>query len=144
VRRVPAAWLAASYRMTTLKAAPRPRPYTVLSSTFRLPKGDTAELVRLADEHADFRKLTQPTGACAGSTFANPDGDFAGRLLDVAGLKGHRIGGAQFSPKHANWIVNSGGATAADVRELIAHARAVVRERFGLDLRPEVEEIGEA
>ena len=143
IREYPGEWLNASYRLTRLKSATRPRPLVVVASVFRLPKGDTKELVRLADEHADFRKLTQPTGACAGSTFANPDGDFAGRLLEVAGLKGHRIGGAQFSPKHANWIVNTGGATAAEVRELIAYARAVVRDRFGVDLRPEVEEIGE-
>jgi UDP-N-acetylmuramate dehydrogenase len=139
----PGAWLEATYRLTRLKVAPRPRPLTVLAAIFRLPKGETAELVRLADEHASFRKLTQPTGACAGSTFANPAGDFAGRLLEVAGLKGHRVGGVHFSPKHANWIVNTGGATAADVRELIAHARSVIHDRFGIDLRPEVEEIGE-
>jgi UDP-N-acetylmuramate--alanine ligase len=139
----PGDWLDASYRLTRLKAAPRPRPLTVLAATFRLPKGDTAELVRLADEHAAFRKQTQPTGACAGSTFANPEGDFAGRLLEAAGLKGHRVGGVHFSPKHANWIVNTGGANAADVRELIAHARSVTHDRFDIDLRPEVEEIGE-
>ena len=100
--------------MTRLKRPPRPRPLTVLDSVFRLPKGDPAELVRLADEHADFRKRTQPTGACAGSTFANPPGDFAGRLLEEAGLKGYRVGGVQFSPKHTNWIVNTGGGTAAE------------------------------
>lgn len=136
-------WLDATYRMTRLKRADRPRPYTVIESVFRLPKGDTTELVALADDHARFRKETQPTGACAGSTFANPDGDFAGRLLEEAGLKGYRIGGAQFSPKHANWIVNTGGATAADVRALIAHARGVIQDRYDIALRPEVEELGE-
>lgn len=138
-----AEWLEASYRMTRLKRAERPRPLTVVESVFRLRKGDAASLVALADDHAAFRKRTQPTGACAGSTFANPAGDFAGRLLEEAGLKGYRIGGARFSPKHANWIVNSGGATATDVRALIAHARETVAERYGIDLRPEIEEIGE-
>jgi UDP-N-acetylmuramate--alanine ligase len=138
----PAAWLDASYRYTILKAAPRPRPWTVLAAVMLLPKGDPVELVRLADEHAAFRKLTQPTGACAGSTFANPDGDFAGRLLEESGLKGFAVGGAMFSPKHANWIVNDGTATAANVRELIATARERVYERFGVELRREVEYLG--
>jgi UDP-N-acetylmuramate dehydrogenase len=139
----PAAWLEAAYRHTVVKAAPRPRPYHVLEVVVRLPKGDPAALVRLADEHAAFRKLTQPTGACAGSTFANPPGDHAGRLLEEAGLKGYRVGPAGFSPKHANWIVNDGGATAAQIRELIATARDRVRDRFGVELRQEIEEIGE-
>ena len=136
-------WLEAAYRYTILKAAPHPRSYTVLEAVMVLPKGDPAALVRLADEHADFRKRTQPTGACGGSTFANPPGDFAGRLLEEAGLKGYRVGAAAFSRKHSNWIVNDGGATAAQVRELIATAQERVRERFGILLRPEIEEIGE-
>jgi UDP-N-acetylmuramate dehydrogenase len=99
--------------------------------------------VLLADEHAAFRKLTQPTGACAGSTFANPPGDFAGRLLEESGMKGFAIGGAMFSPKHANWIVNDGTASAANVRDLIATAQERVRERFGVELRREVEYLGD-
>jgi UDP-N-acetylmuramate dehydrogenase len=140
----PAPWLEAAYRHTVLKAAPRPRRFTVVEVVVRLPKGDRVELVRLADEHAAFRKETQPTGACGGSTFANPPGDFAGRLLEEAGMKGWAIGAATFSPKHANWIVNSGGATAAEIRELIATARERVRERTGVALRVEIEEVGEA
>ena len=128
--------------MTHLKREPRPRSMTVIESVFRLPKGDQAELVALANDHALFRKRTQPTGACAGSTFANPPDDFAGRLLEESGLKGYRIGGAQLSPKHANWIVNTGGATAADIRSLIAHARTTINDCYGIDLRPEVEELG--
>ncbi|HEV2107251.1 MAG TPA: UDP-N-acetylmuramate--L-alanine ligase [Thermomicrobiales bacterium] len=139
----PASWLAASYRLTTIKAHPRPRPFHVVRSIFHLPKGDPALLVKLAEEHARFRKTTQPTGACAGSTFANPPGDFAGRLLEAAGLKGHRVGNAQFSPKHANWIINAGNAKASDVQALIAHARQVVLDRFGIELRQEIEEIGD-
>jgi UDP-N-acetylmuramate--alanine ligase len=139
----PAAWLEAAYRHTIVKAAPRPRPWTVLAAVLLLPKGDPAELVSLADEHAAFRKETQPTGACAGSTFANPPGDFAGRLLEESGMKGFAIGGAAFSPKHANWIVNAGDATAADVRALIATAQERVRERFGVELQREVEYLGE-
>ncbi|MCC7025098.1 MAG: UDP-N-acetylmuramate--L-alanine ligase [Thermomicrobiales bacterium] len=139
----PAAWLEPAYRHTIIKAAPRPRPWVVLAAIMRLPKRDPAELIRLADEHAAFRKLTQPTGACAGSTFANPPGDFAGRLLEESGMKGFAVGGAAFSAKHANWIVNDGTATAADVRELIATAQERVREQFGVELRREVEYLGE-
>ena len=139
----PAAWLDASYRHTRIKHGPRPRSGHIVAAMFRLPKGDPVELVRLADDHAAFRKRTQPTGACAGSVFANPPDDHAGRLLEAAGLKGFAIGAARFSPKHANWIVNEGGATAAQVRELIAHARQTVSERFGVALSTEVEELGE-
>jgi UDP-N-acetylmuramate dehydrogenase len=126
-----------------IKAASRPRPWIVLAAIMRLPKGDPAVLVRHADEHAAFRKLTQPTGACAGSTFANPHDDFAGRLLEESGLKGFAVGGAMFSAKHANWIVNDGTATAANVRELIATAQRRVYERFGVELRREVEYLGD-
>jgi UDP-N-acetylmuramate--alanine ligase len=140
----PAAWLEAAYRHTVIKAAPRPRPWIVLTAVMLLPKGDPRALVRLADEHAAFRKETQPTGACAGSTFANPPGDFAGRLLEESGLKGFAVGGAAFSPKHANWVVNDGAATAADVRALIEMAQARVRDQFGVELRREVEYLHES
>jgi UDP-N-acetylmuramate dehydrogenase len=136
-------WLEAAYRHTIIKAAMQPRPWAVLAVTLRLPKADPAMLVRLADEHAEFRKLTQPTGACAGSTFANPPGDFAGRLLEESGMKGFAIGGAMFSSKHANWIVNDGTATAGDVRTLIETAMERVRDRFGVELVREVEFLGE-
>ncbi|HYO30995.1 MAG TPA: UDP-N-acetylmuramate dehydrogenase, partial [Thermomicrobiales bacterium] len=139
----PAAWLQPAYRHTKVKAAPRPRRWVVLSVSMLLPKGDPADLVRLADEHAAFRKRTQPGGATGGSTFANPPGDHAGRLLEEAGLKGYRVGGAGFSPKHANCIVNHRQAIAADIRMLIATAKERVAERFGVALRQEVEEIGE-
>lgn len=139
----PQSWLDPRYRYTTLKASPRPRPYQVLDVTLRLPKGNPAELKRLAEEHAEYRQLTQPTGRCAGSTFTNPPGDFAGRLLEAAGLKSFAVGGVAFSTKHSNFIVNDGAGTAAQVRELIARARSVVAERFGIHLEPEIEEIGE-
>lgn len=136
-------WLEPSYRMTRIKEADRPRPWIVLRSIFELPKHDSAELVALADEHAAFRKRTQPTGACSGSTFANPEGDFAGRLLEAADLKGHRMGAMQLSPKHANWVVNMGGGTAREAWELIRHGQASVFTRFGVVLRPEIERLGE-
>jgi UDP-N-acetylmuramate dehydrogenase len=137
------AWLDPSYRYTTLKAMERPRTFHVLRSLLRLPKGAKAELVRLAEEHANYRHETQPTGACAGSTFTNPAGDFAGRLIEAANLKRFRVGGVSFSTKHSNFIVNAGGATATDVQELIATAQERVRAEFGVDLHPEIEIIGE-
>jgi UDP-N-acetylmuramate dehydrogenase len=138
-----ASWLEASYRMTKIKGADRPRPWTVLRTVFRLPKGDPAELVRLAEEHADFRKRTQPAGACSGSLFANPPGDFAGRLIEEAGLAGYQIGAMQISPKHANWMMNTGGGTAVEAWELIQHVRECVLDWSGIELRPEVERVGE-
>jgi UDP-N-acetylmuramate dehydrogenase len=136
-------WLDPSYRYTTLKAMTRPREFHVLEAVLRLPKGDKQELVRLAEEHAEYRHQTQPTGACAGSTFTNPPGDFAGRLVEAANLKGFRVGGVSYSTKHSNFIVNSGGATATDVQELIAIAQERVFDGFGIQLHPEIEIIGE-
>ncbi len=143
VEHKPASWLEATYRMTRIKGAPRPRPWIVLRSIFDLPKDDPGKLIALANDHAEFRKRTQPTGACSGSTFANPPGDFAGRLLEAADLKGHTVGAMQLSPKHANWVVNTGGGTAADAWELIQFARATVASRFGVELQPEIERVGE-
>jgi UDP-N-acetylmuramate dehydrogenase len=142
ITRQGAAWLDASYRMTRIKGATRPRPWTVLRTVLRLPKGDPGELTRRAEEHAEFRRRTQPTGACSGSVFANPDGDFAARLIEEAGLKGHRIGAMQVSDKHANWIMNTGGGTFTEARELVLYIRETVQERFGVELRPEIEFLG--
>jgi UDP-N-acetylmuramate dehydrogenase len=137
------AWLEPAYRHTTIKASARPRPYLVLSAELRLPKADPAQLTALADEHAEYRQATQPTGACAGSTFTNPPDDYAGRLLEAAGLKGFAVGSVSFSTKHSNFIVNSGGGTAAQVRELIATGQDRVRAEFGIELETEIEQIGE-
>jgi UDP-N-acetylmuramate dehydrogenase len=139
----PRAWLEPAYRHTTIKASPRPRPVQVLESVFLLPKNDPARLTALAEEHATYRKQTQPTGACAGSTFANPAGDYAGRLLEASGLKGLSVGPVAFSTKHSNFIVNAGGGTAAQVRELIATAKDRIRLEHGIELQTEIEEIGE-
>jgi UDP-N-acetylmuramate dehydrogenase len=93
---------------------------------------------------AQHRKLTQPLGEWScGSVFTNPPGDHAARLIEAAELKGFRIGGAVVSEKHANFILNEGGATARDLEELIAHVRATVRRVHGIDLVPEVRIVGE-
>lgn len=89
------------------------------------------------------RKATQPLDMpSCGSTFTNPPGDYAGRLIEAAGLKGARIGGAEISPRHANFFVNTGDATAEDIRQLIVWARRAVFDRFGVLLEPEVKLLG--
>ena len=91
------------------------------------------------------RQARQPLGKpSCGSVFRNPPGDFAGRLIEAAGLKGHRIGGAQVSDKHANFIINTGGATAADIEALIRDVQATVEARQGVRLLPEVHILGDA
>jgi UDP-N-acetylmuramate dehydrogenase len=91
------------------------------------------------------RKNSQPIGLpSCGSVFKNPKGDFAARLIEASGLKGHQIGKAQISAKHANFIINLGGALASDVEALIAHIQKVVLDKFGLELKTEVRFIGEA
>ena len=137
-----AEWLESSYRHTIIKDQPQPRDDVVLEVEFLLAKGDAAELERLADEHAAYRKATQPTGRCAGSTFTNPENDYAGRLLEVSGLKGFGLGGVQFSTVHSNFIVNDGSGTAAEVVELIALARKRVFDQHGITLKPEIEVLG--
>ena len=90
------------------------------------------------------RKATQPIGEWScGSVFTNPAGDHAARLIDTAGLKGHRIGGARVSEMHANFIVNDGSATAADIEQLIELVQTTVAEKFGVQLNPEVRVVGE-
>ncbi len=90
------------------------------------------------------RLATQPLNLPnAGSTFRNPPSDYAARLVEASGLKGHRIGGAQVSEKHANFIVNLGGANAADIEQLIALMRDTVKEKFGVELQQEVRVIGD-
>lgn len=91
------------------------------------------------------RKATQPIGEWScGSVFTNPPGDHAARLIDACGLKGFRIGGARVSEVHANFIVNDGSASAADIEQLIAHVMRTVNERHGVELKPEVRIVGEA
>jgi len=90
------------------------------------------------------RKETQPIGEpSCGSVFTNPPGHHAAKLIESAGLKGFHIGGAVVSPKHANFIINEGSASAADIEQLMAHVQAVVKEKFHIELKPEVRIIGE-
>jgi UDP-N-acetylmuramate dehydrogenase len=91
------------------------------------------------------RKNTQPLGVpSCGSVFRNPPGDHAARLIESAGLKGHRIGGAEVSTKHANFIINRGGASAAEIERLISHVHRTVLDVHGIELVHEVRIVGEA
>jgi UDP-N-acetylmuramate dehydrogenase len=118
----------------------------VLSTTFRLEPGEPGTLFRIHQENLSWRGARHPwlhVHPSAGSIFRKIEGVGAGRLVDQCGLKGRRIGGAQISHLHANIIVNLGGATAADVRALIALAQAEVEAKFGQRLVPEIGFIGE-
>ncbi len=117
-----------------------------LAVTFRLTPGDRFVMHRILQENLSWRGARHPwldMHPSAGSIFKKIEGVGAGRLIDQCGLKGYRIGGAQISHIHANIMVNLGGATAADVRALIAHAQAAVAQRFGQHLEPEIAFVGE-
>jgi UDP-N-acetylmuramate dehydrogenase len=109
-----------------------------------LERGEPAEIAARIGRAKSRRDRRQPLGLPnAGSIFKNPPGDFAGRLIEIVGLKGHAVGAAQISPQHANFIVNTGGARAADVRALLEIARDRVWDRRGVWLEPEVKLVGE-
>ncbi|HEY7624803.1 MAG TPA: UDP-N-acetylmuramate dehydrogenase [Candidatus Limnocylindria bacterium] len=128
------------YRTSSLQGT----PIVCVRARFRGKLGDRANAVKRIKEMANERIKKQPLAQPnTGSIFRNPPGDHAGRLIEAAGLKGHRIGGAMVSEKHANFIVNTGGATAVDVRSLMALVQREVRERFEVKLVPEVELVGE-
>jgi UDP-N-acetylmuramate dehydrogenase len=134
-----------AYRSSVLKRQLTPaeaRP-VVLSAAFNLTRGDAAEIASRADAYLARRRASQPVEPSAGSIFRNPPGDHAGRLVEAVGLKGHRIGGAQISPRHANFIVNVGNARAADVGALMDLMRQRVLESTGVELVSEILLIGE-
>lgn len=121
-----------------------PAGMVVTRVTMRLHKSETVEVISKLRELVGKRKSSQPAGfPNSGSMFRNPPGDYAGRLIEAAGLKGKRIGQAQIAERHANFIVNLGGANAQDVRQLMELARAEVRRQFGVELIAEVKLLGE-
>jgi UDP-N-acetylmuramate dehydrogenase len=133
--------LEARYRWSRFKEPPRDR--AVLSAEIRLARSTPEAVAAKIAEIRAWRASSQPGEPSAGSIFTNPPGDYAGRLIEAAGLKGLQVGGAQISLVHANFIVNLGGARAADVAALIERARTTVAERFGVELEPEGERIGD-
>lgn len=141
-RTVPAAYFEFGYDTSILHH----RRDIVLAATFALAPADRAALRRIAIENLAWRAEKHPpldTEPSAGSIFQKIEGIGAGRLIDQCGLKGFRIGGAEVSHRHANIFINAGGATAADVRALIAHVQQVVERETGYRLRPEISFVGE-
>jgi len=115
----------------------------IVECVLRLEPGDTDQIRRVMEAALRRRKRSQPLGVPnAGSVFVNPEGDSAGRLIEACGLKGYRIGGAEVSQVHANFIVNSGGASAHDVLALARHIKDRVKETHGIELRPEIRFVG--
>jgi UDP-N-acetylmuramate dehydrogenase len=137
--------LAFDYRDSRLKhSAPAAHPEIVVDATFRLEPADAPTIKERLDDIRRWRQTHQPLGIpSAGSVFRNPDGTSAGKLIDEAGLKGLRIGGATVSEKHANFIVNDQKGSAADVRRVAERVRAEVRKRNGVELQFEIEFIGD-
>jgi UDP-N-acetylmuramate dehydrogenase len=138
LRQVSAADLAFGYRSSTL-----PEGAVIARATLALTDEDVADRLEKRQAFLARRKATQPLDKpSCGSTFTNPPGDHAARLIEAAGLKGHRQGNAEISGKHANFIVNLGGATAEEIRHLIALARCTVRDQFSVWMDPEVHLLG--
>lgn len=132
-----------AYRYSSLKARPD-RRFVVLLAQFALAADDPAAIQARMDGYSARRKQTQPPGASLGSIFKNPPGDYAGRLIEAAGLKGYTLGGAQVSPLHANFFINAGGAaTASDYYALVEYVRAAVAQKTGVVLEPEIELVGD-
>jgi UDP-N-acetylmuramate dehydrogenase len=130
-----------AYRSSILKR--NPGKAVVLSAILALEHSTTALVQARMEEFNRYRRRTQPPGASMGSMFKNPPDDYAGRLIEAAGLKGSSLGGAEISSIHANFFLNRGEATASDVRALIELARREVSKQFGIQLELEIELVGE-
>jgi UDP-N-acetylmuramate dehydrogenase len=129
------------YRSSGLKR--QPDDVVILAGELKVKKSTPEEVQATMNTFNARRRSTQPPGASLGSIFRNPPGDHAGRLLEAAGLKGHRIGNVEISPIHANFFINIGGAKAADYWALIQFARKKVADKFGVNLELEIETFGE-
>lgn len=138
-----------AYRESALK---RKRPLqagfkpVVLKAVFLLEQAPPEAVKRESDDYLAHRRRTQPAEPSLGSTFVNPPGDYAGRLIEAAGLMGAKVGGAEVSRVHANFIVNPGGvggATAQDVLDLIHLIQTAVKEKFGVELEREIQLAGD-
>ena len=122
----------------------RNRPFIVLGVVLKLTSGNKEEISAKMEELMKQRKSKQPLEyPSAGSTFKRPEGHYAGKLIMDAGLRGYRIGGAQVSEKHCGFVINAGGASAADIREVIEEVRERVLDRFHVRLEPEVIFLGD-
>ena len=118
--------------------------YVALSAVLKLKKGEKSDIRARMDELKKKRVEKQPLEyGSAGSTFKRPEGHFAGKLVQEAGLRGYRVGDAQVSEKHCGFVINRGNATAAEVAQLMEDVADRVQEKFGIRLDPEVKKIGE-
>ena len=115
----------------------------VLVAELRLQNSTKEEVTVKIEQFGAHRKATQPPGASMGSMFKNPNGDYAGKLIEAAGLKGTRIGNAEVSPLHGNFFINHGATKAEDIRALIELVMKTVKEKQGVDLELEIELVGE-
>ena len=140
MRELPKTDCAFEYRTSRFK---HNKSEIVLRAEFEMTRDDPAACIARMNEYTDHRRHTQPTEPSVGSMFKNPPGDYAGRLIEQAGLKGTRVGNVQVSRVHANFFVNLGGATANQVVQLVEIARRAVREKFGVELELEIEVVGE-
>ena len=140
IRTVPAEELELGYRTSSIQKEEQ----IVLSALLKLELGDKSRIRARMEELAEKRKEKQPLEyPSAGSTFKRPEGYYAGKLIMDAGLRGYRIGGAQGSEKHCGFVINAGGATAADIKEVIEEIQERVRDRFHVRLEPEVIFLGD-
>jgi UDP-N-acetylmuramate dehydrogenase len=130
-----------AYRSSLLKR--ERKPAVILAAQLKLQRSDPASVQAKMEEFTAHRRRTQPPGASLGSMFKNPPGDYAGRLIEAAGLKGVRAGDAEISPVHANFFINHGGATSTDIGRLIQLARETVARQTGIELELEVELLGD-
>lgn len=129
------------YRTSALKVRVE-RHFLVLSARLAFTPDEREAIEARMDAFIAHRKRTQPPGASLGSIFKNPPGDYAGRLIEACGLKGFSIGGAQVSPVHANFFINTGRATAADYLALVRRVQVEVAHQTGVELETEIEIIG--
>ncbi len=140
LRWIPAEQMELGYRTSAAQS----RGYGILEARLRLREGDPQAIQERMAELMAQRKAKQPLEyPSAGSTFKRPEGFFAGKLIQDAGLAGYSVGGAQVSAKHCGFVINRGGATAAEIRELCRQVAERVRERFGVELELEVRCLGE-
>lgn len=139
VKTIPAQDLELGYRTSNILK----NGYVVLSGTIALEKGDPEQIKALMDKYSAARRTKQPLELpSAGSTFKRPEGYFAGKLIQDAGLRGYQVGGARVSDKHCGFVVNQDHATAADVMQLIGDVQRIVKEKFDVVLEPEVKRVG--
>lgn len=140
IRTIPAEELELGYRTSIIAR----KGYVVLEAVIVLKTGDPKEIKAAMDELKEKRVTKQPLEyPSAGSTFKRPEGNFAGKLIMDAGLRGFSVGGAQISEKHCGFVINKGNATAKDVTELMDETKKIVMEKFGVALEPEVKRLGQ-